>query len=262
MEMGMILPFDYVEQFFRFLSDDSINVDLTKVLIPFVIVAYVLGHLFSYLSSITIEYFTNRVYYYPSKYLLEDTTGDKIWKRYWKSDSEHKSFKFILLLVIFVILLPIDIFIFSSDLIRDFVTRKLDDYLASNIKDKIKYLSEELKFEGKQTDRYDAHRVVMHYVYLNLPNSNRKADNYVALYGFLRSTTLILTLFTDWLIIHGAVSVIRNFNCEINRPSVVLIISLWLLSFISYMGFVKFYRRFTLENFMSLLTGKWHTLSN
>ena len=50
-QSGTTLPFDYINQFMAFLRDKT-KIDLSKVVVPFVIVSYVLGHLFSYLSSV------------------------------------------------------------------------------------------------------------------------------------------------------------------------------------------------------------------
>lgn len=100
----------------------------------------------------------------------------------------------------------------------------------------------------------DYHRIVMHYVYLNIPNSQRKADNYVAIYGFLRTHTLITCLFFDYLFWTQVFTI--SLSLPIHWEAVWLLLLVFFMTNILYMGFVKFYRRFTLENYMALLTEK------
>lgn len=119
-------------------------------------------------------------------------------------------------------------------------------------------MSKEINIQNTKANTYDFHRIVMHYVYLNEPGCRMKADNYVALYGFLRSTSLILVLFTDWATFIGIRTMFFNFSGQLSWASFIMILSLWLVSCVSFLGFVKFYRRFTHENFMTLLTCKWH----
>lgn len=259
MDPCITVPFDYVDRFVDFLRDEDKKVDLTKVLIPFLIVSYMFGHLFAYLSSLTIEYFTNRIFGYPSKYLLGINGAETPWKRYWKNDSSQIWIKRSILMIILIVLLPIAIIALFIKLVRDFVTRPLDTYLKKNINEKVNDLNKELNMEVVLPEESkDYHRLVMHYVYLNIQTSKNKTNNYLALYGYLRSTTLIMVLFTDWLFFVGAKSIWFNHDNDIDWASWIFFLSCWLISFISYMGFVKFYRRFTLENLMTLLTGKWH----
>ena len=102
----------------------------------------------------------------------------------------------------------------------------------------------------------------MHYVYLNIPNCQRKIDNYIAIYGFLRACTLISCLFFDYLFFMQLCTIGECFNApsymsyEINWVAVFILFLLATLCIVLFMGFVKFYRRFTLENYMALLTEK------
>lgn len=45
-----------------------------------IVIAYILGHIMSYLSSVTIELFVRKVFGYPSEYLLERGRGRNWWK--------------------------------------------------------------------------------------------------------------------------------------------------------------------------------------
>lgn len=83
-----------------------------------IIIAYIIGHLVSYVSSLTIEILSNRFFGYPSKYLLqkERPKYEQLWANYFKVkvDSSWKpmkiiksTFVWIVYLFIFLILLPI-----------------------------------------------------------------------------------------------------------------------------------------------------------
>lgn len=279
------VPSDYVNTFMDFLRGTE-KLDLLRMLLPFIVVAYVLGHLISYLSSLIVEYFTTRTLGYPSAFLLHKTDGkskDKFWKDCSKEYNifkckrfkclrerlvnvcrfvwtNKKDVKMYMRILIFFLLLPVTILILYSGPISktlvDFITRPQDSYTVNCIKKKLYDLASKINIEKPFNLDFDYHRIVMHYVYLHYPACQKKADNYVALYGFLRCTALILCLFTDFIVIMGVISILHalfNGIVYISWPSIILIVCLWLSSIVSYLGYVKFYRRFTLENYMTLL---------
>ena len=45
-------------------------------------------------------------------------------------------------------------------------------------------------------------------------------------------------------------------KCVINWKCIIILVVILIVANLFYMGFVKFYRRFTLENYMALLTEK------
>ena len=94
----------------------------------------------------------------------------------------------------------------------------------------------------------------MHYVYLNIPNCQRKADNYVAIYGFLRAMTLIACAFFDYLLLQQLGTI--NIQADFDMNAMFIMLALFAVCNVLFMGFVKYYRRFTLENYMALLTEK------
>ena len=225
------------------------------IFISFILASYISGTLISYLSSQTIEIFLTRTFGYPSEYLLSASNNDdeKLWKRYFKSDN---CMKIILYAAILLLLFPISLFVlfFGNKLkIREYITRPLGKGIISSIKKKEKLLAEKLLIKNYK-DINDFHRVIMHYVYMNLDKSEVKTDNYIALYGFFRSITLILCLYFDFLLAMGFYSFFipgkKIFDCY----SFMFIGILGFLCFISFMAFAKFYRRFTLENYMMLLS--------
>lgn len=282
------VPSDYVNTFMDFLRGTD-KLDILKILLPFIVVAYVLGHLISYLSSLIVEYFTTRTFGYPSAFLLHKINGksrDKFWKD-WSTEYNRfecnrfkclrerpiNVFRFFLAnrfdvkmymrMIIFLLLLPVTTLILYgwpvSKPLVNFITRPQDSYTVNCIEKNLYALASKINIDKPPINLdldFDYHRIVMHYVYLHYPACQKKADNYVALYGFLRCTTLILCLFTDFIAFMGIISILHAISDRcicISWSSIILIVCLWTSSIVSYLGYVKFYRRFTLENYMTLL---------
>lgn len=209
------------------------NYDWWESTVFVIVSSYVFGHIVAYSSASTIEYFTNHLFGYPSHYLLhkqkisygsinrryfeESTKGSKVWR-----------------VMVAVILLPITlvmlIFGIGCSLIN-FIVRPLDEYVCKSILSKLVTLSATLKLENPNVNsNTDYHRIVMHYVYLNIPNCQRKVDNYIAMYGFLRAMTLISCLLFDYLLIdqmlysHDLIKEIGCCKCEINWTAILLFV--------------------------------------
>lgn len=232
----------------------------------FVIVAsYVVGHIAAYLSSSTVEYFTNHLFGYPSHYLLhEDTINYKcVLSRYF---SEHTLGSIVWRILVMLVLLPVTLVMFILGIefsLINFIVRPLDEYVRNSILRKLNDLSNTLSLlQPDVNSNADYHRIVMRYVYLNIEACQRKVDNYVAMYGFLRAMALIACLLFDYLLIDQIkyschiVKVLGMSNCVINWRCMGILVIILIVANLLYMGFVKFYRRFTLENYMALLTEK------
>ncbi len=221
----------------------------------FIILAYILGHLISFISSITIEKYANWRYNYPSKYLLKmEGSG------YWKSAKNWKGYFWRISLL--VILLPCIFFdfIFGQLLnFKSFFTKELDVLLRKLIVLKINKLFQKIgfgeidnykEFDKGKGNAHDFHRVVTHYAYEHSNHHQAKMSNYVALYGFLRTLSLIFNFAALYLLIR--VTVYFKFNLE-NFLAITVLSS---ISYIAFMAFMKFYRRYTLEGFMIITIEK------
>lgn len=232
----------------------------------FIIVAsYVTGHVIAYLSSSTVEYFTNRLFSYPSHYLLhkENFTFGGMFSKYFKPFCIGS---FMWRLLVLLILFPVSVFmLFLGKLlsITSFVARPLDEYVRNSITNKLNNLSTTLSLDRPDVNSdADYHRIVMHYVYLNIPNCQRKVDNYVAMYGFLRAITLIACIVFDYFLVdqvsysYAIINKCGWDRCCVDWTSVKIFVLMAFVTNLLYMAFVKFYRRFTLENYMALLTEK------
>ena len=232
-----------------------------------IVFCYILGHIVAYLSSITVEFATNKIFGYPSKYLLceKRLNWGSLLFNYFATDGTSsrafwvgvkKTMKFFLKLVVFFLLLPVLFSIFTIGYIFDingFISRSLDPYLRETIIGKEYLLAKRLKIKHPDVnEECDYHRIILHYVYFNIENSQRKTDNYIALYGFLRSVCLLSCLTFLFIL---ALS-LRTIN--LSAPFDFFIIGvlgfLYFVSYLTFLGFVKFYRRYTLENMMALLT--------
>ena len=250
--------------------DKSINLE-TSVFC--VVLAYVIGHIIAYISSVSIEYFANKTFGYPSEYLMN--SNGQSWRKmvsryFFNLDNQnleiHEKIRFILLQLIsgrFIWRLMIGVFLFPISFmtfvlggcfgINSFITRPLDDYLIKGIKDKYMKMISNIGVDHS-TDKlqYDYHRVIMHYVYYNISLCQNKTDNYISLYGFLRSISFIMNGMFLFVIIKIIPTL--NINSSFDEKKVWTLLILFALSYISFLAFVKFYRRFTLENYMIMLT--------
>ena len=248
----------------------SLNLETSIVCI---VLAYVIGHIIAYISSVTIEYFANRTFGYPSEYLMNSNEQGwcKLVFRYFfnldnnelESDEKRKyvllqiiSGRFVWRLLISAFLLPLSFMTFVLGYIfgiNRFITRPLDDYLIASIKEKFSTLVLRIGINYSINDsKSDYHRLIMHYVYYNLPVCQNKTDNYISLYGFLRSICFILN--GMFLFITIKIIPTLDFNLPFDEKKVWTWSVLFILSYISFLAFVKFYRKFTLENYMIMLT--------
>ncbi len=231
----------------------------------FVIISYSLGHLISYLSSITIERYSYWKYDYPSKYLLGLNKKQKYFpkKKHWKL--------LLIKTILAILLLPIttlDLILGEYFNFKTFYTKKLDSFLIQVIKDKNLELLDIL-YPPYYDDlkKYDFHRIISHYVYENSKNHQSKMINYVALYGFLRAVTLIVN-FIFWIFLIVTIQSSYKYLVSlkyikfgilfssIDYTRIFLLLFIAIITYIYFMGFMKFYRRYTLEAYMLVAIDK------
>lgn len=252
------LIIDYIKENENFVVKDFIkdfkNIQLEGIFF-FIIIAYTLGHIISFMSAITVEKYSNWTYNYPSKYLM-DMDHDGFWStcRNWKD--------VVWRIIIIGILFPCIIcdLIFGQflgfkmfyvkpvdDLLKDLIELKVNRLLIKLGLDKIK--KPELYYDGK-TNKFDFHRIITHYAYEYSNNHQNKMSNYVALYGFLRTLCLIFNLLTIYFI---ARTILFSSFDLINLVVISILLS---ICYISFMAFMKFYRRYTLEGLMVISIDK------
>ena len=232
-----------------------------------IVLCYILGHIVAYLSSITVEFASNKIFGYPSKYLLNEKRLDwgKMFLNYFMTEGTSSSaffkwvklvMKVLLKLIVLVLLFPVLFSIFTIGYFFDingFMSRSLDPYLRDTIIEKEYLLAKKLEIKHPDVnEECDYHRIILHYVYLNIANSQRKTDNYIALYGFLRSICL-LSCITFLLVLVLSLKTIE-FSAPVDYRIIGVLCFLYFVAYLMFLGFMKFYRRYTLENFMALLT--------
>lgn len=244
-----------------------------------IIASYIVGHLISYLSSITIEKYSNWMYGYPS-YFLFNKLKPKYYKFYSKEEvnlwieESHNNFLFMLLqkirlvflkskfkfinyfaliriraffwrFILKITILPItllDLVIGRLLGLRYYYTNQIDSTLSDFINKKIKNFN---LINNIDCTEYDFQRIINHYYYEKYDRHQLRLDNYVSLFGFLRSLSFIFST-TSFLFIFL-------------NPWITLIFAI--IAYILYMAFMKFYRKFTMENYMCLLVDeKWAKL--
>lgn len=222
------------------------------------ILCYLLGHLLSFLSSITIEKYSVWTLGYPSKYLFKQQK-ESFWKSIIKKyDKNHKYgsvlriiFRIIIKTVISLIILPITV----CDIIIRHVFRLLDQYSRPFDDDLITLVGKSLddllvkKFNAKEVcgskeAEHDYFRIIYHYALEKANNHNHKMQNYVSLYGFTRTTCFIFVALFWYCII----AYYRN-GYLLDYLHIPILIGL--VSFILYIDFNKFYRKYSVEAVMA-----------
>lgn len=245
-----------------FMIDESlISLVSLNNLVIIMTASYIIGHFMSYVSTLTIERFALWNYEYPSRYLMGE---EKVKSKYFNKNIFCKWEKWHLIawrLMLIAILLPISLLsLLLGRLLRlnSFVLKPLDPYLRNSVSHKYDILEKRLGLpmlsdsSEMNGDKADKLRIIYHYEYEKNERQSGKMDNYVALYGFLRSITLIFTLLFDYLLL--------NFIINFNKGAfdmlhyLILMASVGCVSYVFYLSFMKFYSRFTVECFMALIT--------
>ncbi|MFV0197822.1 hypothetical protein OBK01_06335 [Empedobacter falsenii] len=217
----------------------------------FIIISYALGHLINFISSITIERYANWKYNYPSKYLMDFNNNFK----FWQGTKTTIFWKIVLIIIIF----PITCWDYILGELLGFkrlYTKKADDFIIQLIKLKGIKLIEKLGLTQFQNlSRCDFQRIFYHYSYEYSKNHQSKLSNYVALYGFLRTLALITNLLF-WGIIIVVIIYFNQLDDSFIFPISIFLFTISIVSYIFFMAFMKFYRRFSLEGLMVIAIDK------
>jgi hypothetical protein len=182
---------------------------------------------------------------YPSKYLLGSTV-----QGYYHPDPPRVT-RFILRTAVALGLFPLtlwDLLLGRGLKLRAVYAKPLDSCLIDVLRAKVGRLVDEHAGLRKQVNAQDTDwfRLVYHYVLEHAPNHGPKMQNYVALYGFLRTQSFLYVIFF-WLAL-----ILSRDGYLAGVTAVVSLLSLSGASYVAFMGFMKFYRRFSLEALMAL----------
>lgn len=167
--------------------------------------------------------------------------------------------RFVLLLFI----LPLFLFEYLFGIMlnfKNFYSKGLDTYLMDSIKKKTIFLLNSIKNDTNTSitesklKTIDFNRIVHHYAFENSKKHQFRMVNYVALYDFLRN--LVLTfIFAFWFYFCISLKTI-DFSMSINCRMILWNLFIMLMSFISFMAYMKFYRRYTLEGLMLIVVDR------
>ena len=222
------------------------GIEIEKVFV-LIVVMYILGHIISYISSITIERYSIWSLGYPSRYLLGFRKDS-----YFKVKTS-RVMRVIMRIVCFIFLLPItswDIILCHSPLkMSKIVAKPLDPEIQCTLKKCIcQNLQEKYQiFYFCHNKNIDFLRIIYHEIVEESVSHFPKIQNYVALYGFARTITLVLNISTYFLII-------RIFNINMKNTSLwVFAFIISFSSFLMYCCYNKFLRKYNLEILMAYL---------
>ncbi len=240
----------------------------------FIIISYSLGHLISFISSITVEKYGNWKYGYPSKtvigYEKESYWIKKNLPEGWEQtnllyevDNMKRNLRNFGRIILIILLLPLFLveFLFGTLLnFKSFYSKGLDPYLMGIIKENVlqllnsKGLSNSKNIMENDLRCIDFNRIVHHYAFENSKEHQFRMVNYVALYGFLRNLVLAFVL-SFWYYLAVSLKTIDT-ELLVNWTMVGFNLLLMGLSFVAFMAYMKFYRRYTLEGLMLIVVDK------
>lgn len=238
--------FGTTELFSTFNLDSSTsNTNQLVSFIPAVICAYLLGHVLAIGSSAVIESFTNITNGYPSEFLFDVKP-----KGYFAVKSNWDKFG---RLVLWIIILPISLFkLILKDILKIGMfnqAKSLPDPLRQAVFNRCKgTLNDQIEVDTNAMDISkgidgDYLRLLYHFVFETSERHAGKLQNYVALYGLTRNVSFVFIL-TFWGAAYAMCKGMLDF-----KPFLLLVLAVFSYAF--YIGFVKFYRRYSLEAVMA-----------
>jgi hypothetical protein len=239
-----------------YLNNEKKNSEIPLYMITFyVIIAYCLGHFLSFFSTLTVEKYTVRFYGYPSRNLLaineekRTTIGMSAITR--ENIIKNFSLIFILPLIIF------DSILYILKYKHKYLEQIFKPY-RELISNKINKVFRRIGYVGNVVDISDNnyHQFLIHYNYEYTQEHSFKLMNYVAIYGFLRVITLISSTYLYYLIFYFCINYSIELSFEALIGAFIIFGKLFffgLITFIFYLGYLKFYKRYTLENLMLVL---------
>lgn len=224
--------------------------------IAFLALSYVVGHVISYLSAYFVEGLVTHHFGYPSFHLMASDETD----RDTYIENRRKKHTFCKSPLIYIVLLPVVIF---QRFFLQIIRAELKP-LIEPIRDKIRTRFARSEIGGKElcVKKNEAwFRLIEATIKNNFPEADYRMYNYVVIYGFVRSFCLIFNiiswgLFIIFLICTG--SHLLGWELKDNYHFFVPIFYCGVsicVSFILYLAFIKFFRRYsqeTLEAFATL----------
>lgn len=215
-----------------------------------IVISYILGHVFSFVSSLTVEKLSTSLLGYPSRFSAQSG-----WKDSWDPSSHFCKYvreKPVLAGLIFLFFFPYSIILFIFIQVphaRDYLGKRLDKSIIDIMKDRFRALNDKrfyIDFENSPSNWF---KYLEFYCINNLPGAAGRMYNYLTIYGLMRSCCLIFHCgfwISFWFSFYGSVH-LGNIFIFISLVSL-------LFSFTTFLGFQKFFRRYTEEAILAFST--------
>jgi hypothetical protein len=224
--------------------------------IPLLLISYFLGHMVSFVSSMTIERHAKWRYGHPMEFLLSETNASL--PDYFATSGRNSKWSKGLRFITAVSILPIFIFEYPlviTKVIQNYI-RSLGPDLGKAVRKAIKGLCDRCGVSLSVSKEYPAEfeLLAINYALETAPSHVFTLRNYVVLYGFLRSMTFILVMSTWIITLHVGYTFMRyedGLSIGILYTILVFIASGFLCA-VSYGAFLKFWTRYNKEALMGI----------
>lgn len=239
-----------------------------------ILLCYIMGHIISYLISMTVEKYSAWTIGYPSRYLFEKNrlSSRKMgcilyFKRYFSPrvingrkyiySNKFGRFSVVLqrlfiLVFLFPVAFPVIFLVFvpgMNDTFKKGLLSDLDSVLRQKSDDFLRRLGIDEKLLNKRKPHGELFRLLYHYTIEQNPTHKGKLSNYSAAYGFARTVCFTFIIFF-WVTLFHHLTYISDFHFWFTLLALMLSASLF------YLAFNKFYRKFTLECYLSIAVEK------
>jgi hypothetical protein len=212
------------------------------LLIPFVIASYISGHLLSYLSSRSIEWYSQWTLDFPSQNLFHRIRPNLF--------THEKGALTLCLRAAWCIVSIGPLVLLEMPLsflgFRRLIAKPLDDLTVGALTPRITQFINDLvplkKLPDKKLGEDRNHfRFLYHHVIEHAPAHGPKLQNYVALYGLTRTMSFVATQLA-W---------VGFYTAHTLAGAISLLVAFSFVALLFYAAFIKFYRRFSLETYMA-----------
>lgn len=236
-----------------------------------IILFYIVGHLLSFFSSMSVEKYSVWTLGYPSEYLFNKRTKKGFYKECFSYEDIISKGAFLRLIcrliirsIVWLLLLPVAIGDFLARKIfrlHDLYARPFEDSLLVIVEKKCKKIIKK-DFKNKKVDTTgDTFRIIYHYSIEKSINHINKMQNYVALYGFTRTLSFIgCIMFWEciMLILYKYIMIkdILMFSYLFFIRYGFILFLIFFITFFLYWDFNKFYRKFSMEAYLGAVVAR------
>jgi hypothetical protein len=223
--------------------------------IPLVLLCYYVGHMISFLSSLTIERYARWRYRHPMNFLLDLTdTYPLFFDTGGNCPKWSKIFRFLTAFAIWPLWFWESVLLVTG-ILRNYV-RSMGPQLVATVKEALRWLREKAGITVDPSPAYPAEfeSLAINYTLESAPAHVYSLRNYIVLYGFIRSMTLVLVIATwllslhvGWNLYSDGLSACLSFGAFMVTGMVGGIFCL-----ISYGAYLKFWTRYNREALLGL----------